>query len=135
MVDYDDLRRDPAATFGRLLDFLSVDASPDTSIPESANRRALARFPGVNRFLHTSMLKRGLRSVLPSGIKSWLRRIYFVDAGEETLDASDGALIRQCLADDAERLAERLADAAPAWLRQRLTRSQGLREESGNAWR
>lgn len=116
VLDFAQLRSDPTAVLARVLGFLGAPESPDTELPDSVNTKALARFPGINRLLHRSMLKRGLRSVLPAGIKTWLRRVYFVSAADETLDPADGELVRKHLADDTTRLAERLADDLPGWI-------------------
>ncbi len=117
ILDFAQLRSDPTATLGKVLRFLGVAESTDLELPDSVNKKALARFPGVNRLLHRTMLKRGLRSVLPAGIKTWLRKVYFVSAADEALDPADGELVRSNLAGDTKRLAERLADETPGWVR------------------
>jgi len=121
----DDLRNQEQSVLDRVFRFLAVRPQDESITSISDNTAALARFPVVNKVLHKTRLKRGLRSALPSSLKKWVRQHYFVDANTETIDPQDRQLVDELMSAETAKLATLLAGNRPPWLEEWETPGSG----------
>jgi hypothetical protein len=131
----DELRNQEQSVLDRVFRFLAVRPQDESISPVSDNTAALARFPFVNKVLHKTRLKRGLRSALPSSLKKWLRQHYFVDASTEILDPLDRKLVDELMSAETAKLATLLAGNRPPWLEEWQTRVRVTPDTGRDSWR
>jgi len=134
VIGSDLLKNQERSVLDEIYRFLAVRPQEEVSQSASENVAALARFPVVNRVLHTTRLKRGLRAALPSSLKRRLRQLYFVDAGAETLDPVDRQLVDELMSSETSRLATLLAGDWPPWLEERQRRVTATTQTGEDSW-
>jgi hypothetical protein len=135
ILDSEELRHQTATVLDRVCRFLEIPPQDAASPSLSENAASLSRFPALNRFLHVTRLKRKLRAVLPSSARRWLRRHYFVEAGNEQLEPEDSQLITDLLGSEPSKLAALLAKHQSSGPDEERMQSSLTQPDRSDSWR